>query len=301
MIQGTSSIIYRINNTNRYVSYGLKEKFETTAIHIDVNFVNNQVVNIDALRNWREEFNTATFELENGKLICGSEVEKMSKRWHNVVNPDMICEEYGADCLRMYEMFLGPLEQSKPWNTNGITGVYNFLKKLWRLFFDEGAFHVSDESPSKQELKALHKTIKKIKEDIERFSFNTSVSTFMICVNELTELKCNKRQVLEPLIITLSPFAPHIAEELWNRLGNESSISQATYPVYEESYLAEDSFEYPVSVNGKTRFKINLPLQSSKEEVEKEVLTAEELKKWLNGNTPKKVIVVPGRIVNVVI
>jgi len=301
MIQGTSSIIYRINNTNRYVSYGLKEKFETTAIHIDVNFVNNQVVNIDALRNWREEFSTATFELENGKLICGTEVEKMSKRWHNVVNPDMICEEYGADCLRMYEMFLGPLEQSKPWNTNGITGVYNFLKKLWRLFFDEGKFYVSDEAPSKEELKALHKTIKKIKEDIERFSFNTSVSTFMICVNELTELKCSKRQILEPLIITLSPFAPHIAEELWNRLGNESSISQATYPVYEESYLAEDSFEYPVSVNGKTRFKINLPLQSSKEEVEKEVLTAEELKKWLNGNTPKKVIVVPGRIVNVVI
>jgi len=301
MIQGMSCLVYRETGTGKIISFGLKDGRETTPIHVDVNLVHNNVVDIAALKNWREEFREAEFELEHGKLICGSEVEKMSKRWHNVVNPDKICNEYGADCLRLYEMFLGPLEQSKPWNTNGITGVYNFLKKLWRLFFADGNFLVTDSSPDPKELKSLHKTIKKVKEDIERFSFNTSVSTFMICVNELTEYKCSKREILEPLIITLSPFAPHIAEELWNRLGHHESITFATFPAYNEAYLEEDSFEYPVSVNGKTRFKINLSLRISNEEVEREVLTAEEMKKWLNGNPPKKVIVVPGRIVNVVI
>jgi leucyl-tRNA synthetase len=270
---------------------------------IDIRVVSgNDQLNIDELKKLNFEFNNSHFLLENnGTFITYREVEKMSKSKWNIVNPDDIIDQYGADCLRLYEMFLGPLEQSKPWNTNGITGVYNFLKKLWRLFFSGEGFFVSDDAPGKEELKVLHKTIKKIKEDIERYSFNTSVSNFMICVNELTELKCNKRSILEPLVIVLSPYAPHIAEELWNRLGHGESISFAEFPSYNENYLTEDSFEYPVSVNGKTRFKINLSLGISNEEVEKEVLTAEEMQKWLNGSRPKKVIVVPGRIVNVVV
>ncbi len=302
MIQGVSCFIYRVQHSNRFVSHGLKDLYDTTAIHIDVKLVqNNQVVDTEALRQWREEFRTAEFELENGELLCGTAVEKMSKRWHNVVNPDDICEEYGADCLRLYEMFLGPLDQSKPWNTNGITGVFNFLKKFWRLFFHTGEFYVSQEEPTAEELKVLHKTIKKISEDMERLSFNTSVSTFMICVNELTDLRCNRRAILEPLVIILSPFAPHLAEELWNLLGHDESIRYASFPAFRKDLMVENSFEYPVSINGKTRFKINLSLQFTPAEVEKEVLTAEELKKWLNGNKPKKIIVVPGRIVNVVI
>ena len=301
MIQGTSCFVYRINGTRKFVSYGLKNQHETTPIHVDVNIVHNNVLDVESFKKWREDFADAEFILEDGKYICGNEVEKMSKSKWNVVSPDAIIEQYGADCLRMYEMFLGPIEQSKPWNTNGITGVSNFLRKFWRLFFRDNGFSVSEEPASKEEMKALHKAIKKVTEDTERFSFNTSVSTFMICVNELTDLKCSKRSVLEPLVALISPFAPHIAEELWNHLGHQSSVTNAQWPVYNPEYLTENEFEYPVSVNGKTRFKITLPLDLSKEQVEKEVVASADMAKWLNGNPPKKVIVVPGRIVNVVV
>ncbi|MCE7956196.1 MAG: leucine--tRNA ligase [Bacteroidetes bacterium CHB6] len=301
MIQGRSSLVYRIKNTNKFVSFGLKEKYETTPVHVDVNFVANDELDIESFKAWRDDFKNAEFILEDGKYLCGNEIEKMSKSKHNVVTPDVIVEKYGADCLRMYEMFLGPLEQSKPWNTNGIAGVSGFIRKLWKLYHSNDSFYVSDDAPTKAELKTLHKTIKKVQEDIEKFSFNTSVSSFMICVNELTDLKCNKRAILEPLAIILSPYAPHIAEELWKLCGHEPSIAHAEFPTYNESYLVEDAFEYPVSVNGKTRFKINLPLQISKDEIEQRVLAAEEMQKWTNGSAPKKVIVVPGRIVNVVI
>ena len=300
MIQGTSCFVYRINGTNKFVSFNLKNNYETTALHVDVNIVHNNVLDLNAFKKWREEFSTAEFITEEGKYICGNEVEKMSKSKWNVVSPDLIIEQYGADCLRMYEMFLGPIEQSKPWNTNGITGVYNFLRKFWRLFFLNGAFEISNEKASKAELKILHKTIKKVTDDIERFSFNTSVSTFMICVNELGELKCNKREILEPLIILISPFAPHIAEELWNLSGYTKSITTSEFPVWDEKFLVEDEFEYPVSVNGKTRFKITISLSLTKEQIEQQVLQSDDMAKYLNGNSPKKIIVVPGRIVNVV-
>ncbi|MBS1764785.1 MAG: leucine--tRNA ligase [Bacteroidetes bacterium] len=301
MIQGRSSLVYRIKNTNRFVSYGLKDQYETTPVHVDVNFVVNDELDTEAFKAWRDDFKTAEFQLEGGKFICGNEIEKMSKSKHNVVTPDDIVEKYGADCLRMYEMFLGPLEQSKPWNTNGIAGVSGFIRKLWKLYHSNESFNISEDEPSKAEWKTLHKTIKKVQDDIEKFSFNTSVSSFMICVNELTDLKCNKRAILEPLAIILSPYAPHIAEELWKLCGHNTSVSKAQFPQYNDAYLVEEDFEYPVSVNGKTRFKINLPLQISKEEIEKRVLAAEEMQKWTNGSNPKKVIVVPGRIVNVVI
>ena len=300
MIQGTSCFVYRINGTKKFVSYGLRNQYEITPLHVDVNIVHNNVLDTDAFKTWREEYSDSEFILEDGKYICGNEVEKMSKSKWNVVSPDAIIEQYGADCLRMYEMFLGPIEQSKPWNTNGITGVSNFLRKFWRLFFRDNGFSVSEDTTSKEEMKALHKAIKKVTEDTERFSFNTSVSTFMICVNELTDLKCNKRLALEPLVILISPFAPHIAEELWKRLGHDTTVADAAWPVYQPEYLTENEFEYPVSVNGKTRFKITLPLDYSKEQVEKEVVASSDMAKWLNGNPPKKVIVVPGRIVNVV-
>lgn len=299
MIQGTSAIVYRITDSNKIVSAGLKNNYTTTPIHIDVNLVENSIVNIEALKKWRDDFNTAEFILENGKLYCHHEIEKMSKRWYNVVTPDSICEKYGADTLRLYEMFLGPLEQHKPWNTNGITGVHNFLKKLWRLFHTENG--ISDEPANKAELKALHKCIKKVNEDIERFSFNTSVSNFMICVNELSDLKCNKREILEPLVILISPYAPHIAEELWSKLGHTESIEYATYPIHNEAYLTEDNFNYPVSFNGKLRFNIELPVTLSPKEIEEAALKAPEAQKWLEGKTPKKVIVVPKKIVNIVI
>lgn len=302
MIQGRSNIVYRIKDTNKYVSFNLKNQFETTALHVDVNIVENDELDIKKFKVWREEFSNAEFILENGKFICGNEIEKMSKRWHNVVNPDDMTEKYGADCLRLYEMFLGPLELSKPWNTNGITGVSSFIRKLWRLFHQavDSTFFVSDEQPTKQELKSLHKTIKKVTEDIERFSFNTSVSNFMICVNELTDLKCNKRTVLEPLVILIAPYAPHIAEELWNQLGHPESITDASFPVCNEEYLTENSFAYPISVNGKTKFNLEIALNLSKDEIEKEVMSSEEVKKLLQGKPPKKIIVVPGRIVNIV-
>jgi leucyl-tRNA synthetase len=271
-------------------------------VHVDINIVSNNVLDMHAFRNSRAEYkNAQLFTEENGEYICGSEVEKMSKSKYNVVTPDIICEQYGADCLRLYEMFLGPLEQSKPWNTNGITGVSGFLKKLWRLFHNSTSnLELSNLEPTKPELKTLHKTIKKIHDDIERFSFNTSVSNFMICVNELTELKCNKRSILEPLTILLAPYAPHIAEELWSLLGNKESITYAKFPDYNEEYMVDDSFAYPVSFNGKTRFKLELPLSMGIPEIEKEVLSSEEIKKYLEGKTPKKIIIVPKKIVNIV-
>lgn len=319
MIQGTSAMIHRVNDSNKIVSAGLKNKYETTEIHIDVNIVDNNSVDIDALKKWRDDFNDSEFELENGKLISTSAVEKMSKRWYNVVTPDSICEKFGSDTLRLYEMFLGPLEQSKPWNTNGITGVAGFLKKLWRLFHNTSTtlsvtdpstqstlsevegLSVIDSEPTKAELKTLHKTIKKITEDIERFSYNTSVSNFMICVNELTEQKCNKRAILEPLLLLVSPYAPHIAEELWSQLGHKESISFAKFPEFNEAHLVEDSFTYPISFNGKMRFNIELPATLTVAEIEKEVMSHEDVQKYLEGKTPKKVIIVPKKIVNFVV
>jgi leucyl-tRNA synthetase len=302
MIQGRSNFVYRLENSNTFISAGAAKGNKTIPIHVDVNIVENDVLDLEAFKTWRPEFANAEFVLEDGKYICGWEVEKMSKSKWNVVNPDTIVERYGADTLRLYEMFLGPLEQSKPWNTNGIEGVHKFLKRLWRLYFnDKGQFEVSEDTPTKQELKSLHKTIKKVKEDIERFSFNTSVSTFMICVNELTDLKCNKRAILSDLAIIISPYAPHIAEELWAHLGNTESITFAVFPEYNEAYLTEDTFTYPVSFNGKTRFMLELPIDMAKEQVEQEVLNAPEAQKWLDGTAPKKVIVVPKKIVNVVV
>lgn len=296
MIQGVSAFVYRVNGTNNFVSFNLKDQYETTPVRIYTGFTDNNILDIEKVKQWREEFSNAEFILENGKYICGAEVEKMSKSKFNVVNPDDMCNQYGADTFRMYEMFLGPLEQSKPWNTNGISGVHSFLKKLCRLFADG----VDESAPSKKELKSLHKTIKKVSEDIERFAFNTSVSNFMICVNELTDLKCNKRSVLEPLLVLLSPYAPHIAEELWEYLGHKESISTAPWPEFNPDHLVEDSFAYPIQFNGKTRFNLDLSLSLSKEQVEKEVLAAEPTKKYLEGKAVKKVIVVPNKIVNIV-
>ena len=266
-----------------------------------MNIVNNNILDIEAFKNWREEFKNAEFILDDdGKYECGSEVEKMSKSKWNVVNPDDIIEKFGADCLRMYEMFLGPLELSKPWNTNGITGVSSFLKKYWKLFFSTGEFQLSNEKPNEKELKSLHKIIKKVEEDIEKFSFNTSISAFMICVNELTELKCNKREILEPLTLCLAPFAPHIAEEVWKLCGHTQGISFAPFPKWEEKFLTESVFEYPVSINGKTKFKISYPSAMEKQLVEKEILLAPDLAKYIEPAAVKKVIVVPNRIINVV-
>lgn len=300
MIQGVSAFVYRINGTRKFVSAGLRNAYDTTPIHVDVRLAPDHILDIENFRKWREDFAEAEFILEDGKYRCGSEVEKMSKSKYNVVNPDDIVQEYGADTLRLYEMFLGPLEQSKPWSTQGISGVHNFLRRLWRLFnVREGKCNLSDDAPTPQELKVLHKTIRKVEEDVERFSFNTTISAFMICLNELSDLKCNKRVVLEPLVVLLAPYAPHFAEELWSMLGHASSISDARFPQWKEEFLTENEFEYPVSVNGKVRFKINLSLHLSSQEVEQRVLSADELARHLQG-PPKKVIVVPGRIVNVV-
>jgi len=302
MIQGRSNFVYRIKGTQKYVSYNLRKQYDTTPLHVDVNIVYNDVLDIESFKAWRPDFANAEFILEDGKYICGSEVEKMSKSLYNVVNPDDIVAKYGADTLRLYEMFLGPLEQFKPWNTNGIEGVFKFLRKLWNLFHDEaGNLSVSDAEPTRDEYKVLHKTIKKVEEDIERFSFNTSVSTFMICVNELSSLKCNKKKILSDLLIVLSPYAPHIAEELWAKLGNTESILKATYPAYKQEYLTEDSFEYPVSINGKMRVKLTLPLSLTNQQIEETVLSNDQVQKWLEGKSPKKVIIVPNKIVNLVI
>jgi leucyl-tRNA synthetase len=301
MIQGVSAFVYRINGSNQFVSAGLKNQYQTTALHVDISIAPNNELNIEAFKAWREDFANAEFILEDGKYKVGNEVEKMSKSKFNVVTPDDIIEEYGADTLRLYEMFLGPLEQSKPWSTQGISGVHNFLRRLWRLFHDkDNNFSVSNDEPTKAELKTLHKTIKKVEEDVERFSFNTTISNFMICVNELTDLKCNKRSILEPLMIILSPYAPHFAEELWEKLGHAESVTGATFPQWKEEYLTENEFEYPVSINGKVKMKLKLSLQLSKEEIEQAVLTSDEVKKFMQ-DAPKKLIVVPGRIVNIVI
>ena len=300
MIQGRSNFVYRIQGTNTFVSVGLKDQYKTTEIHVDVNIVKNDVLDQDAFRAWMPEYANAEFILENGKYICGWAIEKMSKSMFNVVNPDTIIEEYGADTLRLYEMFLGPLEFSKPWDTQGIDGVYKFLRKFWRLFQVGEDFSVSDETPSREELKVLHKTIKKVEYDIENFSFNTSIPAFMICTNELTALKCNKRAVLEPLVIALAPFAPHMAEELWSLLGHSQSITKESFPKWEEKFLVEDAFEYPVSFNGKVRFKLSMPLTATNADIEAAVKAAPESTKWLEGKEIKKMIIVPKKIVNVV-
>lgn len=308
MIQGRSNFVYRINDadgkgTNSFVSNGLKSDYQTTALHVDVNIVSNDILDLEKFIASRIEYANAEFILENGKYVCGTEVEKMSKSKFNVVSPDDLVERYGADTLRMYEMFLGPLEQSKPWNTNGIEGVFKFLRKFWRLFHDESwNLTVSEEEATKAELKSLHKIIKKVEDDVERFSFNTSVSSFMIAVNELTELKCNKKSILQDLVIILSPYAPHICEELWVLLGNEAgTISYATYPIFNPVHLVENEFNYPVSINGKTKTNVNLSLSMGVAEVEKYMLESDILTKYLDGKSPKKIIVVKGRIINIVV
>ncbi len=301
-IQGQSKFVYRINGTNTFVSYNLRKEFDTTPLNVDITLVDGDTLDTEGFKNWRPDFVNAEFVLEDGKYLCGTEVEKMSKSKHNVVNPDQIVNDYGADTLRMYEMFLGPLEASKPWSTQGIDGVFKFLRRFWNLFHDgNGNFRVSEADPTREELKVLHKTIKKVEQDINNFSFNTSVSEFMICANELTSLKCNKRAVLEPLVVALSPFAPHIAEELWEKLGHPESILHASYPAFDEQYLTESSFNYPISINGKVRAQMQFALDMPKEDIEKLVLASEIVQKWSEGKPPKKVIVVPGKIVNVVV
>ena len=308
MIQGSSRFVYRLRGTQQFISLGLfdEEKYQISnadPIRVDVNFVDGVELDVEAFKKWRNgEYAQAEFELENGKYICGSEVEKMSKSKFNTVNPDVLVNKFGADTFRMYEMFLGPVDQSKPWDTKGIEGVHRFLKKLWRLFFDELKGKLwSNEQPSADELKILHKTIKKIEEDTERYSFNTAVSTFMICVNELTDIKCNKLQILQPLLILLAPYAPHISEELWSAIGNQSSILNQAFPVFNPDYVLESSKEYPVSINGKVRTNIVLSLNIGQQEAEPLILANPIVQKWLEGNSPKKIIFVKGKMINVVI
>ena len=301
MIQGRSNFVYRIKESNTFVSYNLREQYDTTPIHADVNIVHNDVLDIDKFKAWSPEYATAEFILEVGKYVCGWAVEKMSKSMYNVVNPDDIVERFGADTLRLYEMFLGPVEQSKPWDTNGIDGVHRFLKKLWGLCTDDNGFRFSNEEPSAAELKSLHKLIKKISWDIEHFSFNTSVSAFMICINELATLKCTKSAVLKEVIILLAPFAPHLAEEVWEALGQSGSVCDATWPTCNEDYLLESAFNYPISFNGKTRYMMELPADLSIPEIEAAVMSNPSSQKWLEGKTPKKVIIVPKKIVNIVL
>jgi leucyl-tRNA synthetase len=301
MIQGRSNFVYRIKDTNTFVSLNLKSQYETTPIHVDVNIVSNDILDTEAFKNWNPEYKTAEFILEDGKYICGWAVEKMSKSMFNVVNPDDIVEKYGADTLRLYEMFLGPLEQSKPWDTNGIDGVHRFLKKLWSLFWKEGNLLITDAEPTADELKALHKLLKKVKADIENFSYNTSISAFMICINELTSLKCNKKAILEPLVVTLAPFAPHVAEELWQTLGHTTTVCDAQWVEAEEKYLVENTATYAISFNGKVRYQMQLPADMPTAEVEAIVMKEEQSQKWMEGKTPKKVIVVPKKIVNIVL
>ena len=301
MIQGRSNFVYRIIGTNTFVSLGLKDQYETTEIHVDVNIVRNDRLDLEAFKAWMPDFANAEFILENGEYICGWAIEKMSKSMFNVVNPDVICDTYGADTLRLYEMFLGPLEQSKPWDTKGIDGVNRFLRKVWRLFYDRENFLVTDEKATPEELKALHKLIGKVRTDIESFSFNTAVSAFMIAVNEITDLKCSKREVLEQLIVLLAPFTPHIAEELWEALGHKESITYAAFPEYIEAYTIENTCTYAVSFNGKTRFTVDLPLDMSREDVDAHVRSLEQTAKYVAGGNIVKVIVVPGKIVNIVV
>ncbi|MFM9027929.1 MAG: class I tRNA ligase family protein, partial [Bacteroidota bacterium] len=301
MIQGRSNFVYRIKDTNKFVSFNLKDGYETTALHVDVNIVDNDILEIEKFRSWRKEYADAEFILEQGKYVCGAEIEKMSKSKWNVVNPDDMIDRYGSDCFRLYEMFLGPIELSKPWNTSGITGTSGFLRKFWRLFHQGGSFHVDEGNPGKQELKSLHKLIKRIQDDMERLSFNTSVSAFMICVNELTDMKCASRTILESLAVLLAPFAPHMAEEVWQKLGHSTSVTAAVFPSLNEEFLQEDAFAYPISLNGKTKFNLELALTLTKEQVEGAVLNSPDVQRLLDGKSPKKVVVVPGRIVNIVV
>ena len=300
MIQGRSNFVYRIVGTNKFVSLGLKGEYDTQEIHVDVNIVKNDILDLDAFRKWRPEFADAEFVLEDGKYICGWAIEKMSKSMFNVVNPDYIVDAYGADTLRMYEMFLGPLEQSKPWDTNGIDGVHKFLRRFWAKFYSrDGVLLVNDEKATAAELKTLHKTIKKVGEDIENFSFNTSIAAFMICLNELGD--CSKREILEPLTALIAPFAPHIAEELWHEaLGKTTTVCDAEFPKFNAEYLVENSFEYPVMINGKLRFKQEYPLDMAQEAIQQQIVETEGARKWLEGKQPKKIIVVKGKIINIV-
>ena len=300
-IGGDSRLVYRVKGQNTFVSSGLKDGYDTDELHADVNMVNGLELDMEAFRQWRPDYAGAEFILEDGKYICGTRLEKMGKRYFNVVNPDDVVERYGADTFRMYEMFLGPVEQDKPWDTKGIEGVHRFLKKLWRLFFGESGLQVTNDKATPEELKVLHKTIKKIEEDTERFSFNTSVSAFMVCVNELTDLKCGKREVLEPLLFILAPYAPHVSEELWHQLGNTTSILDAPFPKFEASYLVESSKEYPISINGKMRTQIDIALDATQPQVEAIVLANPVVQRWLEGKPPKKIIFVKGKMVNVVV
>ena len=301
MILGNSAFVYRIRGTQKFLSRGLVKDHEVEPIHVDVSLVNsNNQLDINKVRSWQKDFETAEFILEDGKYIVGREVEKMSKSKHNVINPDEICDQFGADTLRMYEMFLGPIEQDKPWNTSGISGVHNFLKKFWRLFYQKDHLMVNDQAASEESLKVTHQTIKKVTEDIERLSFNTCVSSFMICVNELTTLKCSNREVLEPLLILLSPFAPHFTEELWMRLGNANSIAFEPFPKFDISKLEEKVKEYPVSFNGKMRFTLKLSSELTIEQIKERVMNEEKTLSQLSGSLPKKIIIVPGKIINIV-
>lgn len=302
MIQGRSNFVYRIKDTNTFVSLGLKDQYDVTPIHVDVNIVQNDVLDLEAFKAWRPEYASAEFILENDKYICGWAIEKMSKSMYNVVNPDNIVEKYGADTLRLYEMFLGPINQSKPWDSNGIDGCFRFLRKAWNLFFDKaGNLAVSDEAPSKENLKTLHKLIKKVSDDIEVFSYNTSVPAFMIAVGELAQQRCNARAILEPLIVLLAPFTPHIAEELWHLMGHETTVCDAQWPAFNEEYLKEDTVTMGVSFNGKTRFTLDFPADATKDAIEQEVMQSEQAKKYLEGMQVVKVIVVPRKIVNIVL
>ena len=302
MIQGRSNFVYRIKDTNTYVSLGLKDQYDVTPLHVDVNIVQNDVLDVEAFRRWRPDYRDAEFILEDGKYICGWAVEKMSKSMYNVVNPDYIVDKYGADTLRLYEMFLGPISQSKPWDSNGIDGCFRFLRRLWNLFFDaDGSLAVTDEEPTRENLKTLHKLIKKVSEDIEEFSYNTSVPAFMVAVGELAQQKCRSARVLEPLVVLLSPFAPHVCEELWHLMGHTTTVCDATWPQWDEAHLKEDTVTMPVSFNGKTRFTVDVPADATKEAVEQAALGAEQAARYLEGMQVVKVIVVPGRIVNVVL
>jgi len=302
MILGRSNFVYRIKDSNTFVSFDKRKEHKTIQLHVDINLVDNDTLDVEAFKNWRTEYSDAEFILnDDGKYLCGDEVEKMSKSKYNVQTPDELVEKFGADTLRLYEMFLGPLEQFKPWDTKGINGVHNFLRKFWRLVHDsENNFSVSEDKPHKDSYKTLHKTIKKVEEEIERYSFNTVVSTFMICVNEFTEQKCNSREIISDFTILLSSYAPHISEEIWSKLGNTTSVTIAEFPSFDAIYLIEDEVNYPVSFNGKMRFKILLPSEMTKDEVENEVMKHEKTTHYLEGKSPKKIIVVLKRIVNIV-
>jgi len=303
MIQGRSNFVYRLKGTNTFVSLNQRQGHDTVPMHVDVDLVRNDVLDQEAFKQWRPDLADAQFVLESdGNYVCGAEVEKMSKSKYNVVNPDKVIERYGADTLRLYEMFLGPLEQFKPWNTNGIDGVFKFLRKFWSLFHNgQEAWDASQEAPTNEELKVLHRTLKKVEDDIERFSFNTTVSTFMIATNELQSLKCRKEAILAPLVIALAPYAPFVAEELWEKLGNKESVFEATFPAVDAQYLVDDTHTYPISINGKVRHKMTFALDASKEAIQEAVLNQEQVQRWTEGKTPKKVIIVPKRIVNIVV